>query len=115
MASVVGHGRMPLRRSHWSGLLSGHRRPDAEITLKATLQQSSSGGSGAFLGLADDGYRYWIKPLNNAQGQRVPITEQIVGRAGKLVGGPTCEVRTITITDAFAGWEFRPGFTLEPG
>jgi hypothetical protein len=88
---------------------------NAELRLQAVLRQSNAGGSGAFLGLASDGERYWIKPLNNAQGQRVPITEQIVGRAGQLVGAPTCVVRTIAIEKEFAGWEFRPGHRLEAG
>ncbi len=53
--------------------------------------------------------------MNNLQGQRVPITEQIVGRAGALIGAPTCVVRTIEISPDFAGWEFRPGATLLAG
>lgn len=104
-----------VRRADWNGLLTGQRATTAEVQLKATLQQSSAGGSGAFLGLANDGQRYWIKPLNNFQGERVPITEQIVGRAGSLIGAPTCEVRTIAIGEDFAGWEFRPGRRLVPG
>lgn len=104
-----------MQRSDWNGLLAGKRTATPEVSLKATLQQSSAGGSGAFLGLGDDGQRYWIKPLNNAQGERVPITEQIVGRAGRLIGAPTCEVRTIVISEEFAGWEFRSGRRLESG
>lgn len=104
-----------IQRADWNGLLNGQRATTAEVALKAALQQSRTGGSGAFLGLADDGQRYWIKPLNNAQGERVPITEQIVGRIGNLLGAPTCENRTIAISEEFAGWEFRPGRTLEPG
>ena len=104
-----------MQRADWNGLLQAQRATVAEVHLKAPLQPSSVGGSGAFLGLADDGHRYWIKPLNNAQGERVPITEQIVGRAGSLIGAPTCEVRTIAVSEEFAGWEFRPGGRLEPG
>ena len=96
-------------------MLSGERTADGDTRLKATLQQSTAGGSGSFLGLAEDGARYWIKPLNNAQGQRVPITEQIVGRVGALIGAPTCHVCTISIPPDLAGWEFRPGRQLEAG
>ena len=34
---------------------------------------------------------------------------------GNILGAPTCEIRTISISEEFAGWEFRPGRTLEPG
>jgi hypothetical protein len=43
------------------------------------------------------------------------VTEQIVGRAGKLIGAPTCEVQTIQIPSEFEGWEFKPGRALAPG
>lgn len=104
-----------VQRADWDGAFKGQRPTNAEVILKVALQKSSSGGSGAFLGLADDGQRYWIKPLNNAQGERVPITEQIVGRMGNFLGAPTCEIRTIFISEEFAGWEFRPSRKLETG
>ena len=79
------------------------------------LQQSKLGGSGAFLGRASDDEEYWIKVLQGPQGDRVPITEQIVGRVGKLIGAPTCAVQTIYIPKAVSGWEYRDGRTLEAG
>lgn len=72
------------------------------------LRPSGVGGSGAFLVLADDGRRYWCKPLNNLQSPRVTITEQIVARLGALISAPVCEPRLVRL-DAIAGWEFRPG------
>ncbi len=81
----------------------------------APLQDSPAGGSGSFLALADDGRRYWIKPLNNLQGERVPTTEQIVGRAGAIIGAPTCEVRTVAIPPELAGWRFRTTGDLRAG
>jgi hypothetical protein len=53
--------------------------------------------------------------MNNLQGPRVPVTEQIVGRAGRLIGAPVCAVQTIEIPPDFVGWEFRPGARLEVG
>lgn len=106
---------MLVERQEWVGIVRGRRVAEAEVSLKAPLQSGSRGGSGAFLGLAEDDRRYWIKPLNNLQGPRVPITEQIVGRAGALIGAPTCTVRTIAISPDFTGWEFRPGHRLEAG
>jgi hypothetical protein len=80
------------------------------------LRASLAGASGSFLVLADDGRRYWCKAINNFQGPRVPVTEQIVGRLGRLLDAPSCEVELVRV-DAIAGWEFRPGSgrTVEPG
>ncbi len=72
------------------------------------LRTSTVGGSGSFLALADDGLRYWCKSLNNFQGPRVAVTEQIVGRLAALIGAPACAVQLLQL-DAIAGWEFRPG------
>jgi len=57
-----------------------------------------------------------VKTLNNTQDKpRILVTEQVVGRVGKILGGPTCDVRTIQIPQDLAGWEFRPGRPLTPG
>lgn len=72
------------------------------------LRPSSAGGSGSFLVLGDDGRRYWCKSLNNFQGPRISVTEQIVGRLATLIGAPVCEVALVEL-DAIVGWEFRPG------
>ena len=100
---------------HWAGALSGRRNSQADLVLVAPLQPSTAGGSGAFQVKASDGNRYWVKVLNNGQGSRVPITEQIVGRAGVLLGAPCCAVKTIEIPSGLPSWEFRPGLHLEPG
>jgi HipA-like protein len=104
-----------VQRSDWRNQLVGLRGNDADLRLDAPLQQGNRGGSGAFLGLGSDSERYWIKTLNNIQGTRVPVTEQIVGRVGALIGAPTCIVRTIQIPSQFVGWEFRAGRRLEDG
>lgn len=72
------------------------------------LRPSVVGGSGSFLVLADDNQRYWCKSLNNFQGPRIPITEQIVGRLAALILAPACKVQLVKL-DQIAGWEFRPG------
>ena len=106
----------------WDGLLSGSRTDEADVTLvmpdpNATQKNRHSGGSKPLLGRADDGNRYWVKPLNNPQGPKVPVTEQIVGRIGLLIDAPVCEVRTIEIPDAIAqgNWKYAPNQPLEPG
>jgi hypothetical protein len=97
-----------------TGLPPQHPLPAVQAV--APLQQSSQGGSGSFLIRADDNRRYWCKALNNTQdAPLVPVNEQIVARLGAVVGIAVCEVRLIEIPAAFAGWEFRPGRTLQPG
>lgn len=78
------------------------------------LRQSTIGGSGSFQIAASDGQRYWCKALNNPQSQRVPITEQIVGRLGRLIGVAVCEVALVRL-DGIAGWNFRADSVVEPG
>ncbi len=103
-------------RADWSGLLAGLRHdPEDPITLVMPLQSSPAGGSGTFLGVDVDSRRWWIKPLNNLQHPLVTVTEHLVARAGALVGAPVCEAEIIRIPPELAGWEFRPGATLEPG
>jgi hypothetical protein len=72
------------------------------------LRQSVYGAAGSFMVLGEDQQRYWCKSLNNFQGERVPITEQIVGRLGKLIEAPVCECALINLDD-ITGWEIRPG------
>jgi hypothetical protein len=104
-------------RSDWVGLIGGRRRSLADLELVVPLNQGDRGGSGAFLGRASDGRRYWIKPLNNGQHERVPVNEQIVGRTGALIGAPTCEVKTIKIPDDIANshWKFHNDLELQAG
>lgn len=93
------------------------RREDVDGVLAVLpLRPSTAGGSGSFLVLADDQRRYWCKSLNNFQGERIPVTEQIVGRLAALIGTPACEVALVRL-DPIAGWEFRPGTgrLVEPG
>lgn len=105
----------PLARPTWVGEFAGKRPAVAELVLTQPLQRSSRGGSGSFLGVANDGKRYWVKTLNNGQHPRVCVTEQIVGRIGLLIGAPTCPVRTIELPAEVTGWEFMRDKRLEVG
>ena len=57
--------RTVLDRASWNGKLTGRRTNNADFDLISPLRQSSAGGSGAFLALANDGRRYWVKPPNS--------------------------------------------------
>jgi hypothetical protein len=106
---------MPVDITDWTGLIRGTRSDSHELRLVTALEASKSGGSGSFRGLGDDGHQYFVKTVNNAQGVKVPVTEQIVGRAAALIQGSACVVRTIMIPNELRGWQFQPSRTLEPG
>jgi hypothetical protein len=89
--------------------------PPSGPTARLAMLASSAGGSGSFLVEADDGNRYWCKSVNNLQGPKVPVTEQIVGRLGGMLDIATCRVETVLIPPDLAGWEFRPGAALAEG
>ena len=99
----------------WKGLLKDSRVNSADTNLKIFVERSTRGGSGAFMGVCEVKQRYWIKPLNNSQGHLVPITEQIVGRVARLIGAATCKVKTVEISEDFAGQEFKQGKQIEAG
>lgn len=104
-----------VQQGDWLGLVAKMRHTAAEVTIDTILHPGTNGGSGAFLARCDDGERYWIKSMQNGHGPRVPITEQVVARVGKLIGAPTCEVRTATISSELVGWQPRCGQPLEQG
>ncbi|MDP9401787.1 MAG: hypothetical protein M3P85_00310 [Actinomycetota bacterium] len=106
---------MPVERDEWQGSMGGRTELLDPVVIEMPLAPSAAGGSGTFLADASDGRRWWVKPLNNLQGPKVVVTEYVVGTAGAIVGTPVCEVAIVRIPDEIAGWEFRPGATLEPG
>lgn len=90
------------------------RGKGAGVSATMPLKQSSRGGSGSFLVMADDGLEYWCKALNNPQSPRVPVNEQIVARLGQHIGASVTEPMLVRL-DGIVGWEYRPGHTVEPG
>lgn len=102
--------------SDWAGLVTGHRSDVADHTIVTVFpDQIGAGGSSPILVQADDHRTYWIKTLDNRQGDRVPITEQIVARCGNLIGAPTCEVALLEISTDFDNFEIGNGRSLHAG
>ena len=119
VGSGIG-GRYPasvIDRSDWTGLVAQQRvaAPSDPPVIVLPLHPSPRGGSGTFLAVDNEDREWWVKPLNNAQSERVVVTESIVGAAGRLIGAPVCETAIVHIPKELEGWEFRPGRTLESG
>jgi len=62
-----------------------------------------------------NGDHWWVKPLNNDQGERVTVTEAIVAAAGALVSAPVCDSAIVFLPPEIEGWEFRPGSKIMSG
>jgi len=101
----------------WKGLLTGKRRADVPLHVEAVLesQSESRGGSLPFKALASDDRIYWIKMVNTKQGGRVPATEQIVSKCGRLISAPVCETSLIAIPDLLNGDKLDNGTVLQSG
>lgn len=104
-----------LDRTDWDGVLGSTRAPTQVPRIAALVERNDRTGSGAFKALDVSGDRWWVKPLNNPQGPRVPVTELIVGRIGALIEAPVCEVRVVEILEELRDEEYRPGLKLVPG
>ncbi len=99
----------------WSGLLSGRRNDEVELSLRAVLGESEGGGSGSFPGEASDRERWYVKPQNHRQGGQVIVSEYVVSAVGQLIGAPVCRVEPIRVPSDLSGHQFSSGLVLEEG
>jgi hypothetical protein len=100
-------------RSEWAGLVNG-RASATELRLTAVLGGPKATASSPFMGLADDGQRWWIKSPQQ-QLAKALVTELVVGKLGELIGSPVCRVKTIRIGPELLPHELRPGLPLSEG
>ena len=98
-----------------SNLLRGRLRKNADLELELVLSRPSRCTFGAFLGKASDGRLYYVKPIYNKRDRFVPITDQIMARAGDLIGAPVSDVATISIGEDLAGERIGRDKTLPLG
>lgn len=110
-----GEETMALDIRSWRGRIDRSTSVPPRPLLVLPQQRSRVGGSGTFLAADSESRQWWVKPLNNRQGSRVLVTEQVVGRAGALIGAPVCEVAIVEIPEELAGWQFLPDRRLEAG
>ncbi|GAA1321299.1 hypothetical protein ACFSWE_00550 [Leucobacter albus] len=89
-------------------------RAEADSTpleLLAILQRSGS-GSEAFLALASDGRKYWVKAPNSPQGARTLVAESIAYGVGRLIG-VAAPVNAVIHIPAGLDWSFTNGVRLQ--
>ena len=106
---------MVLDIQSWRGRIDNAATGPPRPLLVLPQQRSPRGGSGTFLAADSESRQWWVKPLNNRQGSRVLVTEQVGGRAGALIGAPVCEVAIVEIPEELAGWRFLRDRRLEAG
>jgi hypothetical protein len=100
----------------WKDLLKGSRHDNCTLTVDAILiDKAKEGGSQPFQVRATNRRLYWLKPVDNPQGPRVPATEQIVARCGHLIKAPVCEVDLVRIPTELAGHRLSTGRQLTHG
>ena len=99
----------------WRGSLSRRGEPVDPPVITVAVKPSPRGGSGTFLAADSEGERWWVKPLNNEQGERVAVTEAVVGAVGALIGAPVCDSAIVFLPPEIEGWEFRPGAGIVSG
>jgi len=102
-------------RSEWDGELAANRGPSRVVVLDSIVEINNRTSSGAFKATAAEAGRWWVKPLNNPCGPRIPITELIVGKAGALINAPVCEVAVVEIPPELEGEVYGHGRQLEHG
>ncbi|WP_417732333.1 hypothetical protein [Rosistilla oblonga] len=104
-------------RSEWSGLIDSERSAVTALTMEAILesQSDSRGGSLPFKALGSDGNVYWIKMVDNRQSARVPVTEQVIAGAGRMIDAPLCKTKLIAIPSDFDGDVLDNGTVLRAG
>lgn len=101
----------PTALGSWAGALNDVARGRAETTLRNPVRKSG-GGTGAFLGLANNGKQYWVKVPNNPQGTQVIVNEVVVAGVGDLLGAPVRPTALIAVPDTLQEWRIAPGIPL---
>ncbi|MCW1250646.1 hypothetical protein ODZ83_10775 [Acaricomes phytoseiuli] len=84
------------RREAWLGLLYGEHRPVADGVISTAFRIAET-GCRPFLGMSNDGRRYWVKHPGNAHGLKSLVSERVVAAVGVKIGAPVMPSRLLEI------------------
>ena len=99
----------------WTGKTAGGAQSPPSLILQAIIrQQARPSAASPFLGKCSDGATWWIKPPVAGMTKAL-VAEWVVGRMGRLIGAPVCEVALVDIPNALLPCEFAPGRSLVAG
>lgn len=86
----------------WAGALAGRAEPSHPVQLRMWAGVVGGGGSQPEKAVDFDGRDWWVKPITNSQGPMVPTIEFVVGKLGRLIESPVCDVDIVEITPEVA-------------
>ena len=92
---------MPPNNDAWKGLLKSPRsRVEPPIQVVQLLSFPNRSTSGAFHAICSDKRRRYVKTVDNLQDNpTIPLNDYLVGRLGKIIGAPVCDVDLVAIPD----------------
>lgn len=107
---------MPLNKLAWKGLLKSPRaavEPRIQVVQLNFFPDRSS--AGAFNALCSDKHHRYVKSVDNPQeNPTIPLNDYLVGKLGRIIGAPVCEVELVAIPDMLRA--VRPnGMPIAPG
>lgn len=91
---------MQVAEDSWVGRCESREGPTASVRMVLCSGNSGAGGSAPVRYTDEAGQDWWVKATSSPQGERVPVTEQIIGGLGRLIGAPVCEVAVAEIDAA---------------
>jgi hypothetical protein len=104
----------PMLEHDWAGKTAGRTAQKASIALRAIIQQGGGSAASPFLGKCSDGGTWWVKPPVAGMTKAL-VAEWVVGRLGRAIGAPVCEVALVEIPPMLLPCEFAPGRPLVAG
>lgn len=97
-------------------VIARSRTDRADLELEEILDEGTPESSSRFFPIqvkANDGRTYWVKTQTyNPEKAHYLVAAQVAARAGRLIGAPTCEAKTIRIGPSFHGRPLASGDVL---
>lgn len=98
----------PIDLEWWRGRVGPLQSCQPALTLRFPLRIALGSHSGAFLGLADDELRYWIKLPGNPQSTQVLVNDFVASMLARLLEAPAPVTSPILVrADLVNAWDGR--------